>query len=342
MQLLLFIALLIIIGSAVLSCAEAALFTISLSKTRIFIADKRRGAQALSYLKDNIQEPIVVLVVLTNVFNIVGSIVVGALAAKIFSNALIGVISAALTFLIIVFGEIIPKTIGENYAETISLSIAPPLLVLTKLFSPFIWLLEEITKPFIKKSKIVSEEEIKMMSQLGHLEGVIEKDEKEMIRNVFLLNDIRVKDIMTPRIVVEALKAEKTIGEIEETIYRLSHSRLPVYRNNLDDITGIVHQKDLLIALGKDKKNRKIKSFQRKTISVSEKMRVDILLQFLLKKRCHLAVVKDEFGGTSGIVTLEDALEQLVGEIVDEKDKQIDMREEAKIKRKLQSMHQLT
>jgi len=329
MQALIFVVLVVLIGSALFSCVEAALFSVSLGRARVLAEQKKRGSANLVKVKENIRRPITVIVILNNIFNIAGSITVGAITGQVLGNAWIGVISAILTFLIIVLGEIIPKTLGENYAEPISLFAAGPLLASTKIFLPFIWLTEKLTSPFAKKNKIVSEEEIRILSHLGHLEGSIEKDEKEMIQKVFRLNDLTAEDIMTPRTVVEALEYDKTLDEAEDEIYALNHSRLPVYRGDLG-IVGIVHQRNLLIAIGRDQGKKKISDFQEPPVYVSEKMKADELLPFFQKRRCHLAIVRDEFGGTSGVVTLEDVLEQLVGEIVDETDEETDMRIKAK------------
>ncbi len=162
------------------------------------------------------------------------------------------------------------------------------------------------------------------------MEGSIEKDEEEFINKVFSLNDLTAKDIMTPRTVIDGLNGEKTLGELENRVYSATHSRLPVYHENIDKIIGVCHQRELLIALGRDEKNRKISEFRHEVIFVPENMKADELLPLFQKQKCHLAVVIDEFGGTSGVVTLEDVLEQLVGEIVDEKDIEIDTRVKAK------------
>ncbi len=330
MQTLIFVVLIVLFGSALFSCVEAALFSVSLGRARVLAEQKKRGSANLIKVKENIRRPITVIVILNNIFNIAGSIMVGAMAGQVLGNAWVGVISAVLTFLIIILGEIIPKTLGENYAEPISLFAAGPLLASTKLFSPFIWFIEKLTSPFSQKNKTVSEEEIRILSHLGHLEGSIEKDEKEMIQKVFRLNDLTAENIMTPRTVVEALEYDKTLDESEDEIYDLNHSRLPVFKEDLDDIVGIVHQRNLLIAIGRDQGKKKISDFEEPPIYVSEKMKADELLPFFQKRRCHLAIVRDEFGGTSGVVTLEDVLEQLVGEIVDETDEEIDMRIKAR------------
>ncbi len=330
MQTLIFVVLIILSGSALFSCVEAALFSISLCQAKVLAEKKKRGSASLVAVKTNIRRPITVIVILNNAFNVVGSIIVGAMAANLLGGIWIGVVSAILTFLVIIVGEIIPKTIGENYAEPIALFVAAPLLASTKLFLPVIWVIEKITSPFAGKSRMVSEEEIRILSHLGHLEGSIEKDEQEMIQKVFRLNDLSARNIMTPRTVIEAFEADKTLRELENEIYSVSHSRLPVFNEDLDDIVGICHQRNLLIALGKDQKEKKISDFMEEPKSVSEKMKADELLPFFQNRRCHLAIVKDEFGGTSGVVTLEDVLEQLVGEIIDETDEEIDMRIKAR------------
>jgi CBS domain containing-hemolysin-like protein len=190
-------------------------------------------------------------------------------------------------------------------------------------------LLEQLTKRFTVKRKIVSEEELHMLSELGHLEGSIEEDERDIIQKVFTLNDITARDIMTPRTVLNAFQKDMVIGNIKEDIYELNNSRLPVFDESIDDIVGICYRKYLLIALAKDQDKRTIESFTHEALYVREDMRVDDLLQLFLTRREQIAIVKDEFDGTSGLVTLEDVLEQLVGEIVDEDDEVVDTREHA-------------
>ena len=311
---------------------EAALFSVSLSKAKILKEQERKGASSLVAVKEKIHQSITVIVIFNNAFNIVGSMMVGVVAINIWGSTWIGLISAFVALLIIFFGEIIPKSIGESYAVSISLLFARPLVLATSVFSPFILIIDFLTRPFEKKKRIISEDEIKILSYLGHMEGSIEADEKEMIQKVFLLNDLTAKDIMTPRTVVEFLEAEETLGNSEEKIYSVPHSRLPIYDGNLDNIIGICHQRDLLIALSKDEKNRKIKEFAKKEslLFVPEDIKLDELIPLFQKQKTHLAVVKDGFNGTAGVVTFEDALEQIVGEIVDETDKVVDLRKKAK------------
>ena len=335
MNLLLGAITVMLLGSAFFSATEAALFSTPINKAKILSSQKKRGASHLLRIKKDMRPTITVLVVFTNIFNIAGSIFVGSIAADVFGSASIGVFSAILTFLVIVFAEIIPKSIGEFFATPISLLLSRPLFYLTKIFSPLIYLIEILTGPLPKKKKTISEEEIRSLSNIGFLEGAIEKDEKEMIHRVFLLNDLLAKDVMTPRTVVTAFEGDKKLKELEDEIYSLSHSRIPVYKENLDNIIGICHQRELLIAFSKGDKDKSISQFaNRKAIKVHEKQKIDNLIPIFQEERCHLAIVVDDFGGTAGVITLEDVLEQIIGNVVDETDKTDDLRKEAKRKNK--------
>lgn len=320
----------ILLGSALFSAIEAALFSIPVNKVKILNDEKKEGASVLLRIKNEMRPTITVLVLFTNIFNIAGSILAGVIAANILNSTKIGIFSAILTFLVIVFAEILPKSFGDAYAERISLLVAKPLFYTTKLFSPLIWIILTITNPLPKKKKNISEEDIRSLSHIGYLEGVIEKDEKEMIQKVFLLNDLKAKDIMTPRIMITSFQADKKLKNLEEKIYSLSHSRIPIYRKDMDDIIGISHQRDLLIACSKGEKEKKVSEFTtNEAIFVSEETKIDNLIPIFREQRCHLAVVVDQFGGTSGVVTLEDVLEQLIGEVIDETDKTVNLRKKA-------------
>ncbi len=320
-----------LLGSGFFSATEAAFFSTTLNKAKIFATQKKKGAQYLLKIKKDMRPTITVLVIFTNIFNIAGSILIGALAGNIFGSTVMGLFSAILTFLVIIFAEIIPKSIGEAYANFISIKLAKTFFYTTKMLHPFIVFIELFTKPIPKKKKTVSEEEIRSLSNIGFLEGAIEKDEREMIHRVFLLNDLKVEDIMTPRTVITAFQSNKTLKDLESEIFSLTHSRIPVYNKDLDNIIGICHQRDLLIALSKKKKKEKIINFISKDITtVNKNQKIDELIPIFRKMRCHLAIVVDDFGGTAGVISLEDVLEQLIGSVVDETDKTEDLRKEAK------------
>ncbi len=318
-------------GSAFFSAAEAALFSTPINKAKILFNQKKKGADYLLKIKRNMHPTITVIVVFNNIFNIAGSIFVGSIATEVFGSTQIGIFSALLTFLVIVFAEIIPKGVGESFAIPISIVLAKPLFFATKFFSPLVKFIEFFTKYLPQNKKTISEEEIRTLSNIGFLEGVIEEDEKEMIHRVFLLNDLSAKEVMTPRTIITAFDGRKKLKELEKEIYSLSHSRIPVYEESLDNIIGICHQRELLIAFSKGEKEKEIKEFaNRKVIKVSENQKIDKLIPVFQKERCHLALVVDDFGGTAGIITLEDVLEQIIGDVVDETDETENMREKAK------------
>jgi len=335
MNFLIIAVIIMLFGSGFFSATEAALFSAPINKAKVLANQKKRGAGFLLKIKKDMRPTITVLVVFTNIFNIAGSIFIGSIAADVFGSASIGLFSAVLTFLVVVFAEIIPKSIGESFAVPISLSLSAPLFYTTKVFSPLVRLIELFTKPLPKKKKTISEEEIRTLSNIGFLEGVIEEDEKEMIHRVFLLNDLKVKDVMTPRTVVTAFNANKTLEDLEEEIYSLSHSRIPIYKDSLDNIVGICHQRDLLISFSREEKKKPLTDFiSRKAIKVDENEKIDKLIPVFRKTRCHLAIVVDEFGGTAGVITLEDVLEQIIGSVIDETDETVDLREKARLRGK--------
>ena len=236
-----------------------------------------------------------------------------------------------ITFLHIVLGELVPKTVGLQKAEATALYIIARLTAFTKIFRPFIWFLNGSGAIVLKlfgftppsgHQLVHSEEEIKMILAQSHEEGALEKREVEMVYNVFQLGDIPVRQIMVPRTEIIGLKVATTLKEALLTLQRYTHSRYPVYEHSLDTIVGFVHVKDLYKVALKLPESTKLSNTNsiRGIISVPEIKRADDVLIDMRKKRVHLAVVHDEWGGTLGIVTLEDIIESLVGEIQDEFD----------------------
>ncbi len=323
--------LLVVFLAALFASIEAALFSVTLPKAQVLKKQGRFGAGALVFIKENMSRPVTTLVIGTNIITIVGSTLIGHLATETFGDKSIGLILALVTFLIIVFGEIFPKVFGEHYSAPIALVAAKPLLVLTQVLSPAIWIIEKSTKPFkTDETTTVSEEELKMLSEMGSEEGTIEHTEKELIQRIFTLNDLTAKDIMTPRTVIEGLPAERTLREVSVILLNKPYSRYPVFSGNVDSVVGTVQTKDLLIALSRDGEGELVSHFMTTPLFVSEKKRVDDLLSLFLSSRKHMAVVQDDFGGTAGVVTFEDVLEQLVGEIVDESDEVVDLQSHAR------------
>lgn len=333
---LIIIILFILSGSAFCAAAETALLAISPLKVRQLAHSRKPAAIALSRIRQRINRPIATIVILNNIFNIVGSIIIGGLAANIFEDTWIGIFSAFFTLLIILFGEIFPKTIGERYSETLALLFAIPVQFLTFIFTPLVWFVERLTMPFMKGKKLptTNEAEIRLLASIGYQEGTIEDDEAEMIQRVFQLNDLNAAALMTPRILLTYLHGDRTFAEAKADIIASPHTRMLVIEDSVDKVIGVALKDELLTALIEGNPQQKIASLMRPVRFVPETIRADRLLKEFQETHKHLVVVLDEYGGVSGVVTLEDVLEVLTGEIVDETDKIIDLQEVARQKRK--------
>ncbi len=312
----------VVVVSGLAAAAEAALFAVPFASVLTAAEHKRRGGSALKPIKENMHKPIMTLVIVYNVASIVGSSVIGSMVAHLFGSAWVGLVSAVLTFLIIVFSEIIPKTLGERNALAVSLAAAPALATLTKLLSPIIWVIERITGPLTGTRRVptTSEEEIKALTKLGEKSGAIQTSERELIHKVFQLNDITAWDMMTPWQYVEALDGSKTVGEIRDRLPALKHSRIPVYEKYFNKVNGIVHVRTLLEALLAGKEDATISSLAHEAKFVPESANGDALLEHFPKNNDHLAVVVDTLGNVVGVLSLEDVLEELVGELIHETD----------------------
>ncbi|MEM8530642.1 MAG: hemolysin family protein [Chloroflexota bacterium] len=324
--------LIVIVGSALCSGSEAALFSVPLVKAQQLAQSNRPSGKILLQIRENMSRPIATIVILNNVFNIVGSIAVGIIAANVLGDLWVGIISGILTFLVIICSEIVPKTLGERYSASIALAVARPIATLTTLMFPLVWLVEQVVSPITRgpPRPSTNEAEIQLLAQIGQREGIIELDEADMIERVFKLNDVTAADIMTPRVSLTFLWGNKTLAETRQEIVDSQHSRIIVFGTSVDDVVGIVLKHQLLVELLKGHEDQTIASFTRKAQFVPELVRADKLLTTFRTTRQHIAVVVDSFGGTAGIVTLEDVLEELTGEIVDETDAVVDMQELAR------------
>ena len=328
----------VILGSALCSGIETALLSIPLLRAQqLAQSNPSPGSMALLNIRKHVSRPIATIVILNNIFNIVGSFAVGVFAEAVFDPAGVGIVVAALTFSIILFAEILPKTLGERYAETIGKLVAIPIQGATVLFTPLIWLLEQLTSPLTKGSRgpITNELEIRLLTNLGYQEGLIEDDEAEMIDRVFRLNDLMAADIMTPRVAITFIRGEAILAEVQDEIIGSQHTRILVIDDDLDHVIGVALKAELLGALVQGKGKASIKSLMRQVHYVPDTERTDSLIKTFQALREHLMVVVDEYGGVSGVVTLEDTLEVLTGEIVDETDRNIDLQDLGRLRQKL-------
>ena len=325
MTTLILLVLALVLASGLTSMSEAALFSVPISKVYLARDEKRSGGHRLAVIKENMQRPISALVILNNLINILGSVMVGYKAADVLGDYWKGYFAGSLTFLIIVFSEIIPKTVGERYNLRISLLAAPPLTVVTWLLLPGIWVIEQIARPFSGKANkdVTSEDEIRMMADMGKKAGLISGEENRLISRAFRLNDVTAHEIMTHRLELASLENNTPLAEINPSDLDMSHSRIVVTREgDLDNIAGIIYLRDLLLALAEDKTDLKVGDLKKPAHMVHESTPAHQLLEQFKVKHQHLFVVLDEYGGTSGVVSLEDVLEELVGEIIDETDEE--------------------
>ena len=322
----------VLLSSAICSGSEAALFSVRLVKVRRLAQSKRPNTLALLSIREQMNRPIATIVILNNIANIVGTIVVGYLAIAVLGSQWLGLVSGILTFLVILFSEIIPKTLGERYSDQIALVIARPVAGLTRILTPLIWCIEKITNPLTAggNSFTTDEAEIKLLAKMGQEAGTIEDDEFEMLRKIFDLNDMTAADLMTPRVVMTYLKGELTLAEAKEDILNSPHSRIIVIGETPDQVIGVALKTELLAGIIQGKLDQSISKFAYKVHFVLGRKRANQLLSIFQQTRQHLAVVVDEYGGVSGVVTLEDVLEVLTGQLVDETDTIVDLQEFAR------------
>ncbi len=322
MHTLIFLFIGVNIGSALCSMSEAAILSLPLIRARILFDQKQKNSRDLLYLKEHIADVISSIVLINNAVNIAGSIFIGQHVAKIFGDHLLGVAAMVMTFSIIIIGEIIPKRIGEHYKIGISLLIAKPLKWLTLIFHPVVTFLTAVTSPFIRHHQFprVTEEEIRMMLKWGKDAGTVETDEELLCNRVFKLNDLRAFQIMKPIEQIYALPAGKTLRELRQQIIASRYSRIAVYDKDPRDFVGMVQQRVLLREIAEDHYDLKVSDLMTKPIFVNWFTRSDELLEKFLIYNQHLFIVQDTRGRDVGLVTMEDVLEELFGEIYDEKD----------------------
>ncbi len=237
---------------------------------------------------------------------------------ELFQNNGVAIATGVVTLLLLVFGEIGPKTYANRQLEHVALFVATPIYFLTTLLSPFFFVYDRFRKKDTSPS--VTEEEIREWIDVGEMEGAIEEEEKEMIYSVLRFNDTTAKEIMTPRPDVAVIEDTVTLEEAVSHFRETGFSRVPVYHDKTDNIVGTLNFKDLFNAYSTDKRKASVKTLMLDVYCVPESKKIDVLLRELQVRRVHMAIILDEFGGFSGVVTFEDILEELVGDIMDESD----------------------
>lgn len=335
MGLLLFYLVLAIGVSFLCSVLEAVLLSITPSYVAVLEKNESKSGKILRDLKEDIDRPLSAILSLNTIAHTIGAAGVGAQAQVVFGNAYVSLTSVVLTLAILVFSEIIPKTLGATYWKKLSGFAARATKILIILTYPLVLLSKGITNLIASEDKqpSVSREEFSAMAELGHEEGVFEKEESNIFKNLIRFNSLRVKDIMTPRIVVVKYPEKIAIKEVMEDQDKLWVSRIPVFENDEENITGYVLKNDVFLKFSKGEGDKQLKDIRREVLIIPENVSIKTLFARLLESQEHIAVVVDEYGGFSGVVTMEDVVETLLGmEIVDEIDAIDDMQKLAREK----------
>lgn len=341
MELLIFYLILALAVSFLCSITEAVILSVTAPFIRTQELKGKAAAKTLKELKVKIDRPLSAILSVNTVAHTVGAAGVGAQAVAVLGEAYFGLISAILTLLILIFSEIIPKTIGARYWRKLALPLAGVIKVMIYISYPLVLMSDVITRLISKNHKppSISREEVAAIAHLGEKEGILEENESQIISNLVKLKAYKVNEIMTPRTVVVSAPEDLSIKEYMKVKKYFQFSRIPVYKDNSDNITGYILNSDVLDKITKQEFDLSLKDIKRSIMPFYENFSIpEIFNEFIVKKE-HIALIINEHGGMEGVVTMEDIIESLLGlEIVDEKDIETDMRELAKkrwrIKRK--------
>jgi hypothetical protein len=319
------IALLVL--SALFSSSETALTTVNRIRIRTLAGQGDKRAMTLLAVLQNPEKMLSVILIGNNVVNLYASSLATTVTLSLFGSKLVGVATGILTLAVLVFGEVAPKTMASRKAEQIALRAAGPVKCLMWLFTPLVFVVNNLARLVMKlfgadrpgKRELMTAEELRTIVQVGHEDGVIENSERKMIDNVFDFGERSARDIMIPRIDMTCIDVEAGYDELMEVVREEKYTRIPVYKESADTIVGILNIKDLLFR-AQDKPFR-IAELMRKPLFTYEQKKTSELMVEMRKNYTNLAIVLDEYGVTAGMVTMEDILEEIVGEIRDEYDR---------------------
>ncbi|PRR80763.1 HlyC/CorC family transporter [Clostridium vincentii] len=324
----------LIILSGFFSMSETSLMSLSKIRIRHMLKEEVKGSKLLEKLLKDPNKLLGAILIGNNIVNIGASALATTITARLFggSQSSVAIATLSMTVLILIFGEITPKSIAKQKSEQVSLLVSKPINLLVFVLRPLVFVFSSISSVFIKLlggnpkvgEPFITQEELKTMVGVSEEEGVLEDVEKEMIFNVFDFADMQVKDVMVQRVDIIALDTETTYDEVLQEIKEEQFSRIPVYNETIDNIIGILNVKDLIIA-GNLKDGFDIKNYVREPFYTFEFKKITAVFSEMKKTRNPMAVVLDEYGGTVGIVTLEDIIEEIVGEIEDEYDEESNM-----------------
>ena len=322
--------ILIVIGllalSAFFSSSETAMMAVNKIRVRNLADAGLSSAQTLMKVLDNQPKMLSAILIGNNIVNISASSLATILVTRAFGDMYVGVGTGILTLLVLIFGEITPKTSATLYSETMALRFAKPIYMIMQVLTPVIFIVDKLSQGVLrllhvdpnKKQDAITEDELRTIVEVSHEEGVIESDEKKMIYNVFDFGDSVAKDIMVPRIDMTFIDVDATFSEVIEVFREVKYTRYPVYEETTDNVIGIINIKDL--PLTENQKKFCIRDYLREPLYTYEFKKTAELMVELRKTQNNIAIVLDEYGATAGLITLEDMLEEIVGEIRDEYD----------------------
>ena len=323
----------LIVLSAVFSSAETAFLSTNRIRMRNLAEDGDKRAMLVMSMLEKQNKLISSLLVGNNIVNISASAIATKVATDIFNDAGVGIATGVMTLLVLVFGEVIPKNLAAAHAESWAMTVAPFIRAVSIALAPIVLLMTLLSDGMVKFSKkydddddpTITEDEFRLLVNVGQEEGVFDESESEMINSIMEFDEIVVKEIMVPRIDIVGIDGEDSINEALRLIIDGGHSRIPVYEDSIDNIVGILYAKDIFAHLGEDFDKLQVKTLIRQAYYIPETKKVDDLLEELRMKKVHMAVILDEYGGTSGLITIEDLLEEIIGDIQDEFDVEEDL-----------------
>lgn len=313
--------------SGFFSASETALLSLSKIRLKHMVKENIKHAKNIERLLENPNKLLGTILIGNNVVNIGGSAIATALAIKLFPNGGVGISTAVMTIVILIFGEVTPKNLAIQNSERMSIAVSPVISILVRIFSPLVFVLTKITNVFLRllgvrdeaKKPFITEEELKTLVDVSSKEGILENEEKEMIYNIFEFGDLRVADVMIQRMDIKAVSVDDSYDEVLETFKKEKFSRLLVYEETIDNIVGVLYAKDIFFA-DREKEEFRIKDYIRPPVNTFEFIKISDFFKQMQINRVHMATVLDEYGGVAGIITMEDIVESIFGEINDEFD----------------------
>jgi len=316
----------LLLVSSFFSMSETVYSSLNPIRIRNYVEENKKGAKKAFWIHERFDRVLTTILVGNNLANVALATISAGVFTRIFMEreTIVTIANTVImTTIILIFGEIIPKSFAKMHSDTISLKISGIMMVVMKLLKPVVWVFLSIKSLFLKPDNrvtiSVSEDELETIIDTMEEEGSIDEEEAEMLQSVLNLGEKQVYEIMTPRVDMVAVEVDEDIEDIQKKFFEHQFSRLPVYEKDRDRIVGILNERDFFTHIIQ-KKDVIVGKIMNPPIFVSKSMRADTLIETLQRENTHLAIVSDEFGGTSGIVTMEDALEELVGEIYDEHD----------------------